>query len=67
MAIGSNPEIGKHFKTAQNMTSEDWAEWYKHFKETVGPDCLGGYATLGYPRRFKTGEPVNDDNNRLSG
>ena len=67
MAIGSEPEIGKVFKSAQNMTHEDWLEWYKLFKDRVGSDCLGGYATLGYPRRFKTGEPINDNDTRPAG
>ena len=51
MAIGSAPEIGKEFTTWGKMSPEQQQAWFKHFKEVSGPDCVGGYATIGYPKR----------------
>jgi hypothetical protein len=53
MAIGSAPEVGAEFSSAKDFTSEDavW-EWYKIWREFVGDDLLGGYATLAYPSGY---------------
>lgn len=51
MAIGSEPEIGKQFTVWKDMNEQQRAAWFKHFRETAGADCLGGYATLGIPKR----------------
>jgi hypothetical protein len=51
MAIGSDPEIGKQFTVWKDMNQEQRAAWFKHFHQIAGADCLGGYATLGFPKR----------------
>ena len=51
MAIGSEPEIGKQFTIWKDMNSDQREAWFKHFKHITGSDCLGGYATLGFPKR----------------
>lgn len=50
MAIGSEPEIGKVFTMWKDMNDDQRQAWFKHFRETAGPDCVGGYATLGFPK-----------------
>lgn len=54
MAIGSQPTIGETFSTRDDFDSDEalW-EWYAIWKETVGPDLLGGYAKLGYPSAYR--------------
>lgn len=52
MAIGSQGEIGTTFTTRADFnTLEDLWEWYRQWREYVGDDLLGGYATLHYPAR----------------
>lgn len=55
VAIGSGGEIGTTFGTRADFASDDayWA-WFRAWREYVGLDLLGGYATLHYPTRKDT-------------
>lgn len=56
MAIGSAPEIGTRFSNL-----EGWLESKVHaWREEVGDDLLGGYATLAYPLRYADGVIPHD-------
>lgn len=49
MAIGSEPEIGESFATVKDFpTFDHLLAYYRRWKEEVGEDLLGGYATLVY-------------------
>lgn len=56
MSIGSAPEIGVTFGSINGF---DFAAW----REAVGDDLLGGYATLCYAPRSKDNK-YHEDNNR---
>jgi hypothetical protein len=51
VAIGSSGPIGETFSTRADFADDEalW-EWYRKWREFVGPDLLGGYATLHYPK-----------------
>ena len=52
MAIGAGGEIGVSFSTYKDFVSfEDYLAWSKAWREHVGDDLLGGYATLSHPTR----------------
>lgn len=51
MAIGSEPEIGVEFRRWGLMTEEQKLAWFRHMTEVYGPDGVGGYATVCYPKR----------------
>lgn len=52
MAIGSEGEIGATFGNRNSFNSiEAYWEWFRIWREHVGDDLLGGYATLHYPNR----------------
>ena len=55
MAIGSDPEIGINFTRWGLMTLEDQQLWFKYMQEQWGPDLVGGYGTLCYPKREQDG------------
>lgn len=52
MAIGSAPEIGMRFT---RLSIDELTEYYRKWKETVGPDLLGGYASLHFAPRYPDG------------
>jgi hypothetical protein len=55
MAIGSQGEIGTTFSTYADYESfEDYLAWARAWREYVGDDLLGGYATLAYPKGYGT-------------
>lgn len=50
MAIGSAPEIGESFATAGDFpTFDHLLAYYRKWKQEVGEDLCGGYATLAFP------------------
>lgn len=56
MAIGSAPEIGVSFSGVPMdedgfVDGEALSAWYRQWREVVGDDLLGGYATLHYAPR----------------
>lgn len=49
MAIGSDPEIGTSFSRVGDYPDFDAVvKWHKVWRDYVGPDLVGGYATLVY-------------------
>lgn len=51
MAIGSMPEYGTSFREVGSESLRDWLNGgCREWREMVGSDGLGGYATLAYPR-----------------
>jgi hypothetical protein len=58
MAIGSDPEIGVQFRVFGQMTPELQQEWFQHMREVYGPDLVGGYATLAFPKKLSGNEPL---------
>lgn len=54
MAIGSDAEIGVSFgRLSEYPTWDSVLEWHRQWREYVGGDLLGGYATLCYPPQSK--------------
>lgn len=52
MAIGSEPEIGASFGLLRDFPSwEHLIAWHQAWREQVGGDLQGGYATLVYLER----------------
>jgi hypothetical protein len=51
MAIGSEPEIGVEFRRWGLMTEDEKLAWFKFLREHHGPDGVGGYGTICYPKR----------------
>jgi len=51
MAIGSEPEIGVEFRRWGLMTEDEKLAWFRFLREHHGPDGVGGYATICYPKR----------------
>lgn len=50
MAIGSAPEIGESFTTVRDFpTFDHLLAYYAKWKQEVGEDLCGGYATLCFP------------------
>lgn len=58
MAIGSQPEIGVEFRTFGLMTPQEQEAWFHHMRTVYGPDLLGGYATLAFPKKLEGNEPL---------
>jgi hypothetical protein len=55
MAIGSEGEIGVTFGNRSSFDSnEAYWEWFRVWREYVGDDLLGEYATLAYPNRNRS-------------
>ena len=48
MAIGSAPEIGTTFRQAQQMTSQDWEQWWQYMKTEWHPNLMAGEGKLVY-------------------
>ncbi len=48
MAIGSAPEIGLQFRTAKEMTRQDWEQWWKHMRTEWSPNLMAGEGKLVY-------------------
>lgn len=58
MAIGSAPEIGVVFGTYGEMTWQQKRDWFHHIRIVYGPDLMGGYATLAFPKKLSGNEPL---------
>lgn len=54
VAIGSVPLAQDEGRPAYEMKLEALWEWHRKWRAHVGPDLLGGYATLHYPTRKDT-------------
>ena len=60
MAIGSGAEIGITFGRWGDMNAAEQELWCATFRDRLGDDLLGGYATLVYLRRGKHEEGRTD-------
>lgn len=49
MAIGSDPEIGVVFTRWGDMDDEQRVAWFRHMREFMGGDLMGGYGKVCYP------------------
>ena len=51
MAIGSEAEIGVEFSRWGEMNNASRQAWFNFMQTNWGPDLMGNYGTLGYPKR----------------
>lgn len=51
MAIGSEPEIGVEFRRWGLMSETEKLAWFEFLRTEYGPDGVGGYGTVCYPKR----------------
>lgn len=64
MAIGSEGEVGKNFKSCRDYTMEDWEKWWQWMRENWHPNLMAGYASTILKKEkspFYGGRPESDD------